>query len=256
MSKDEIKENDTAFYGKIKNAANVTLTVMIAVLVVFLGYIMICSARGRAVNVFGRYVLTVVTGSMEPSLHVGDYIIVSRTAADKLAEDDIISFYSEEDDIKGRIVTHRIVGRNSDGCFITRGDANNINDYKPVRPDQILGRYEKKSRFFMWLNSFADRRKLLMTAVIIPMALIALYEVRTISKLRSRILGKKEQLDENMEKRMREAIDLEKERLAREGLDAETLLSPAPSDDTSSKDTPEREVDVIEPGNDNEEKDV
>lgn len=259
MNEKENMEKGTDFADKIKKAANIAISCITAVLVVFLGYIMICSARGKAVSVFGSSVLTVVTGSMEPSLHVGDYIIVKKTPPEKLLTDDIISFYSEDEDIKGKIVTHRIVGRDSEGNFITKGDANNISDHKAVRPDQIVGKYVKKGRFFMWLNSFADRRKLLMIAVIIPMTLIALYEVRNISRIKLEYYEEKKAVsEEEREKLIREAIDREKERLAREGLETEAVPSPdAPQNNNSGEEIiPESEVKALESGKDNETEDV
>lgn len=45
---------------------------------------------------------------MEPSIHEGDYIYIKRTDTDSLKAGDIISFYSQDDSIKGEINTHRI----------------------------------------------------------------------------------------------------------------------------------------------------
>ena len=232
MISSEKKEKYMKWLSRAGNAAIMAVTLL---LICFVTYIMVCSARGKAVNCFGRSVLKVITGSMEPSLHTGDYIYVKKTDAADLREGDIISFYSEEDDVRGKIVTHRIVQCNSDGTFTTRGDANTIADRKPVRADQLVGRYTSKARFFKWLNSFGDRRKLLLIFVIIPMTLIALYEVRTITKLRLEDKVPEPLSDEEREKLIREAIDREKARLAAENY------------------KPEKEVEAVEPGKDNEE---
>ena len=45
---------------------------------------------------------------MEPSIHEGDYIYIKKTDTDSLKAGDIISFYSQDDSIKGEINTHRI----------------------------------------------------------------------------------------------------------------------------------------------------
>ena len=63
---------------------------------------------------------------MEPSIHEGDYIYIKRTDTDSLKAGDIISFYSQDDSIKGEINTHRISEVLSDGTFVTKGDANKI----------------------------------------------------------------------------------------------------------------------------------
>ncbi len=217
----EEPEEESGKLEKLSRGFNVFLSVFTALMVGFIAYIMVCSAKEKPVNVFGRSLLTVVTGSMEPSLHTGDYIYVKKVPADELEVGDIIAFRSEESDVSGKLVTHRIIEITPEGDFITKGDANTIADSKRIRQDQIIGKYTGKAKFFKWINSFADRRKLLLILVIIPMTLIALYEVRTISKLGETVREKQEADSENMEKLMREAIDKEKERLAREEASAE-----------------------------------
>lgn len=217
----EEPEEESGKLEKLSRGFNVFLSVFTALMVGFIAYIMVCSAKGKPVNVFGRSLLTVVTGSMEPSLHTGDYIYVKKVPADELEVGDIITFRSEESDVSGKLVTHRIIEITPEGDFVTKGDANTIADSKRIRQDQIIGKYTGKAKFFKWINSFADRRKLLLILVIIPMTLIALYEVRTISKLGETVREKQEADSENMEKLMREAIDKEKERLAREEASAE-----------------------------------
>ena len=217
----EEPEEESGKLEKLSRGFNVFLSVFTALMVGFIAYIMVCSAKGKPVNVFGRSLLTVVTGSMEPSLHTGDYIYVKKVPADELEVGDVITFRSEEGDVSGKLVTHRIIEITPEGDFVTKGDANTIADSKRIRQDQIIGKYTGKAKFFKWINSFADRRKLLLILVIIPMTLIALYEVRTISKLGETVREKQEADSENMEKLMREAIDKEKERLAREEASAE-----------------------------------
>lgn len=217
----EEQEEESGTLEKLSRGFNVFLSVFTALMVGFIAYIMVCSAKGKPVNVFGRSLLTVVTGSMEPSLHTGDYIYVKKVPADELEVGDVITFRSEEGDVSGKLVTHRIIEITPEGDFVTKGDANTIADSKRIRQDQIIGKYTGKAKFFKWINSFADRRKLLLILVIIPMTLIALYEVRTISKLGETVREKQEADSENMEKLMREAIDKEKERLAREEASAE-----------------------------------
>lgn len=207
---------------RLRQVSNVVISIITLALVGFVAYTMVCSARGKAVEVFGRCVLRVVTGSMEPSLHTGDYIYVKKADAGSLAEGDIISFYSEEPDVYGKIVTHRIKEKLPDGTFVTQGDANKIADSKPVRYDQIIGKYSGKARFYRWIGSFGDRRKLLLILVIIPLTLMAFYEVRTIAKISFAARKTEPMSDEEKEKLIREAIDREKERLALEGFEPET----------------------------------
>ncbi|MDR1266205.1 MAG: signal peptidase I [Propionibacteriaceae bacterium] len=89
--------------------------------------------------------LTVLSGSMEPSLSAGD-IVVTRgfepTNATGLAIGDVITFLPWPDD--PTLVTHRIVGKTiePDGTisFTTQGDNNDSTDpWGVVKPHQIRG---------------------------------------------------------------------------------------------------------------------
>ena len=243
MNSAENEENPSSgLSSRLRQVSNVVISLITLALVGFVAYTMVCSARGKAVEVFGRCVLRVVTGSMEPSLHTGDYIYVKKADAGSLSEGDIISFYSEEPDVYGKIVTHRIKEKLPDGTFVTQGDANKVADSKPVRYDQIIGRYSGKARFYRWIGSFGDRRKLLLIMVIIPLTLMAFYEVRTIAKISFAARKTEPMSDEEKEKLIREAIDREKERLAREGLEPEN----GPPESENEVSESEKEVSAAE----------
>lgn len=76
--------------------------------------------------------LDVLSGSMEPAFSVGDRLIVRRGRG--YAVGDVITFEEE-----GAFITHRIIGGSGAG-FITKGDANPVEDSKAVRPEAIEGR--------------------------------------------------------------------------------------------------------------------
>ncbi len=86
---------------------------------------------------FGYTVLEVVSGSMEPTIHVGDFIVV-KTDHYQYKENDIVTFY----DVNGSFVTHRLISI-QDGYMVTKGDANNTEDEK-MPLDSIIGVYAFK----------------------------------------------------------------------------------------------------------------
>ena len=213
---------------------NIVLTVVLLVLVGVVSYVMICAVRGKAVNLFGKSVLQIVTGSMEPSLHVGDFIVIEAVDPSELQEGDIISYYSEQSDILGMLVTHRIKEIDENGDFITLGDANPVPDTLPVHASQIVGRYTHKARFFMWLSSFGDLRKLLLLLVMIFVSGTFVFEVRTVTRIGKQAAEEKAQSrEEAHEARMREAVAKEIERMKTEGLTPEELEA---KDDTGETD--------------------
>lgn len=204
--------------SRISRIFNAALVILLIVLTVFVIYVMVCSARGKAVKVFGKSVLRVETGSMEPSIHTGDYILIETVKPETLQTGDIISFYSEDSETYDLLITHRIAEINADGTFLTRGDANPVSDRVAVRQERIAGKYTGKARFFMWISSFANLRKILLLAVMILMSLFAAYEVRTIFKIGAQAAAKKNNDDgltpeERKEAQIRKAIEAEKRRL-------------------------------------------
>lgn len=214
----EIDASDRKLYKRI---INIILAILIGIAVCFSLYVAICTIAGRPVNVFGYSVLKVETGSMEPTLHVGDFIIAKTCDTGTLQEGDIISYYSKQPDIQGMLITHRIQTVCDDGTFITIGDANVVSDSLPVTPDSILGVYVRKSEFYHWLGSFTDMNKLLLLLGLIPLSLISIYELFTLIKVGKQVHEESkeysaEKAKENYERRMREAIEAEKKRLAEE----------------------------------------
>lgn len=78
----------------------------------------------------------VLSGSMEPVYPVGSMIYVRGVRPEDLAVGDPITFYLDEK----LIATHRItqIDKNEQ-CFITKGDANEIED-APVPYDHLIGK--------------------------------------------------------------------------------------------------------------------
>lgn len=177
-------------------------------------YIMISSMNGKVANVFGKSILRVASGSMEPTFYAGDYILVEKVPFEQLKKGDIIAFYSTDESIYGMANTHRIVAVNDDGSFVTKGDANSIADDTLVLENKVIGKYVRKMRFFKWVNSFKSANKLILLGVIILALVMSVYECRTILKItRLSDDDKKRIYEEKREKLIRDAVEKEKQRL-------------------------------------------
>lgn len=149
----------------------------------FLINIFVVTSKGKAVKLFGNSLLHVITGSMEPTISVEDYILVKETDVNTLETGDIIAFYSSDPTIKGMIVIHRIIDINEDGTFKTMGDANPVPDDYPVEASNIVGKYERRSWLFNWMASFMEPKKLLLLLAVVPIFLLSIYEAGTLTKL-------------------------------------------------------------------------
>lgn len=85
-------------------------------------------------TVFGYGFAAVQTGSMEPQIAAGDFIVIH--AEDEYAVGDVITFY---DSARGEYVTHRIIQITESG-FTTKGDANNAQDLFTVPQGAVVGK--------------------------------------------------------------------------------------------------------------------
>jgi len=87
-------------------------------------------------DLFGYAEFTIVTGSMKPTINVGDDIIVKITK--DVNENDIIVFKDEEDN---SLVAHRLIAKEGD-LVVTKGDNNNVQD-EQFSKDLIVGKTVK-----------------------------------------------------------------------------------------------------------------
>lgn len=81
---------------------------------------------------FGVGLASVMSGSMSPTLNVGDLVVVRQKDAYKPG--DIVVYRSD-----GALVIHRLIEADDKTAgYVTKGDANSVPDV-PIRPERILG---------------------------------------------------------------------------------------------------------------------
>jgi len=91
--------------------------VIFYIFVLFLLLIVITEllAPKTTIKIFGFKGYAVASGSMEPVIMTGDYIIITKTNTEQLEKDDIVSFYAYLPTVSGgrslQIVTHYIYER-------------------------------------------------------------------------------------------------------------------------------------------------
>ena len=105
----------------------------------------------------GYGILDVISGSMEPTIKVGDLIVIN-TKDKNINVGDVVTFY----DVDMAFVTHRVVSINDD-MMITKGDANDSLD-DPIPLNNIVGKYVFKIN---GLGSFLTSLKNPLVSIII-----------------------------------------------------------------------------------------
>jgi signal peptidase I len=90
---------------------------------------------------FGGVPLTVLTGSMEPTLPPGTLVVVKPTPVQDIRVGNVLTYQIRSGE--AAVVSHRVLSRSvsTDGTttFITKGDNNDSPDANPVTPAQIKG---------------------------------------------------------------------------------------------------------------------
>lgn len=120
----------------IKRILFTIATLLLVLLFLFNFYTFFCVKilKQDLATVNGYALLEVVSGSMEPTIHIGDMIVID-TKNTNYQENDIVTFY----DVNGSFVTHRILSINGEE-MVTKGDNNNTQD--EVMPiSNIVGKY-------------------------------------------------------------------------------------------------------------------
>jgi signal peptidase len=85
----------------------------------------------------GAHTSVVLSGSMMPSLHPGDAVVRTDTAAAELKPGHVVVV--DDPDHPGRLRIHRLIEIRPDGLLVLRGDANKEADSTPVEPSAVRG---------------------------------------------------------------------------------------------------------------------
>lgn len=119
----------------VKKALHFVLITFLSIILLING-IMLCRKlvyNEALPQIFGYSYAVVSSGSMAPTLKVGDVAVYHQEPAYTVG--DVIIFENG-----GSFVTHRIAEVKADGSFVTQGDANNTTDSEALQLYDIHGR--------------------------------------------------------------------------------------------------------------------
>jgi len=160
-------------HQKAKKAVQIIISVLLCLLLlVNLFYIVERIAFNNEVpKVFGYSQVVVISGSMEPTLQIGDLLFIHEQKDYQVG--DIITYQGET-----KLVTHRVVS--IDGVlYTTKGDFNNVSDGTPAAITKIQGKVVLRIPIIGNLIFFL---KSPFGMLVIILGLIALVEVPEIIK--------------------------------------------------------------------------
>ncbi len=219
------KENYTGFKGIAKFIANVvswTALVILVLLALFLAYYTIntklYASKGEKFEPFVS-LYTIVSGSMEPNIKVGDVIVSKKVKSPtEIKVGDVITFTSTSSISRGMIVTHRVVEvyKNENGySYKTKGDNNLSPDTAPAEYNNVLGKVILRVPKLGKVQNFLGTQGGWLIVIVIPALLIIISDILKIFKLTG--------VKNKIEKMNKEQISLKDKRAEKEKARKEIL---------------------------------
>ena len=201
--------------GRVWNAVLWLLVILLAVTVVRL---IVGQIRGTVTYFFNYSFLRISTESMKNPDHPdegidpGDYILIRKVAPEEIQVGDVISFYSSDPAIYGRVNTHRVAAiSEGDGglIFTTKGDNNYLADQYPVKGEDIAGVYVAKLGAVTAIVSFFTNGFAFFLLLMVPVMLVVIFTLNGMLQKRKQAL---------MDERVREEVEKLKAQAARNNL--------------------------------------
>lgn len=172
----------------LKKLGNILFYVVLISLL-SISFIMVKSVKeGKQPTIMGHKFFTVMTGSMQPSIMVGDLVIAKELPPEQINVGDVITFKSQN---SGNITTHRVKEVIKDGAgikYITQGDANNVQDQNTVESKAVIGKVvrciPKVGTIMSWMKSH------------LSLIIVGIFTITALSAIGSNLSKKLKSIDE------------------------------------------------------------
>ena len=177
---------------KLFNAAAIAL-ILVSVFVLLS---VVLTPAGQVPQVLGYSVFRVMTGSMEPEIREDSLLVVKKTPPEDIAPGDVISFFSPDPMLEGAVNTHRVVRierENGRIRFITKGDANVIEDTYPTDASMLVVRVVFTSYGLGKAVSLLSNPLVFGTIILLPLLVILLMNLYRAVRIAADIAKKEEE---------------------------------------------------------------
>ena len=164
---------------KWKTVLGWILTVVFAVVLLFCIVVVVQAKTAKKPFLFGYATYFVVSGSMEPTIHVKDVILIKEVKdPSELKKGDVITYQGREGEFRGKVVTHRIISDGVvNGKITTCGDANHGIADPAITYDDVIGKYVKTSAFLTTVYMVFTSKYGFLFIVFIPLIIILIVQI-------------------------------------------------------------------------------
>lgn len=138
------KKEESKLFTTLRLIKNVFFAVILVTLTGVIVLSLVTRFSGKTPSMFGYTMYRVSSGSMKPTLQVGDIILCEDCDPLKLKNGDIITYNGISGQFEGKRVTHRVFKQpyKVDGNYylVTKGDDNPLED-TPIPVSCVSGKY-------------------------------------------------------------------------------------------------------------------
>ena len=187
---EEKNKKETPLYKKVISYVVSFLCILLCLYITI--EVINANTHNRPPRIFNLSVSYVPTGSMEPTISAGEYVLFKKATFDSVDVDDIIVYYNKDE---AKYIIHRVIEKNEALQIITtKGDNNSVADQIEVTPGMIYGKYIT-TLGFMAIFSGGINQNLIFFILVIIFALMLVMQLASIF-----IKGKTDKIKEEKEK--------------------------------------------------------
>lgn len=151
---------------------------IVIMMILYLSFVLLQRVTGNK-SILGYRVFTVATGSMKPEYQINDVIMVKDVDTNQLKVGDDVAYMGEKSDLKGKIITHRIIDiktNNNQKTFYTQGINSSVPD-PSITASQIYGQAVGKIPIITTINHIVKNQYGFFFLVFLPLVVVVFLEI-------------------------------------------------------------------------------
>lgn len=160
------------------------ITAINAIILIFvIGFILTVYMQrfsDNKLSFFNYRMFTVITSSMEPKYNIGDVLLSKEVDPSTVKVVDSISYEGTAGDVRGKIITHEVVGieQNTKGKYIFKAKGlSNIIEDPNVYEEQLLGVVVHKIKILSFIYKIIATNAGFYLCIIVPLIVVIGYEI-------------------------------------------------------------------------------
>lgn len=181
------KENKKSVIKSILNILSNIMLGLLGVLILYMLFFMFTSMKSNEPpTVLNHQLYIVQSNSMSPTFKTGSLLVIKHVDIQSIEVGDIITFRKKNDSLS---TTHRVVEiieENNKRQFITRGDANNVNDPVPVEENYVLGKVTLSIPLLGFVMGFIRTKQGILLVIIIPAFILMITQIIELLKYKKK----------------------------------------------------------------------